>query len=958
VRLVVNGQLEARNVSGEQAPPIIIDVPITLSTGGEILAYRDIELRNGLRSEGGKILNALIGPTAALNAFTSEFMGETSLTGEVKFQGGSNHFIKILPGGKLITDGNTLFTGNIIEMTGQIVPGRIQNDMFLDLEGVTLTGTLINNDWLTIRESSPITLKNGGIIRTTTDSHLTLKANILSVGEGNRVEIIDGEVNVEGQIEIEAFYDQKGGEIDNKLTLLGGGSFSSGNGGTIEIEELHLNSGTYSIEGIEFTGSFSGSDSKLFINTGATVEIKSENVVFDLGIFDIGDDESNLAELTGEPSGGLILDGGVIQGTHPFVSNQLLLWRKGSFNIPSFGGDGSLVAVGDTQKSINFDITDSYNIMLFPDVSVEAGILIETDELILGGKITGGQNSVVTTSRIRSLPNSEVSVDIDLIFRGSLSVSNNSTLAIHGDVFEDTLATEKPFVIDGELSNVFFEIGDQGTLIIPNSNSINRLKSASILIDGGFFPGFDTRDNLILTEKSSLSFKNEILRSYETLDLRGSSSLLLSNTSFEANQILVEDNTNSKIVISENSTATIGGDLIVTGIRDFLTLNSSSLVINGNMDIDGDLPIRGGYRLAEPSLVSRDSILTVENLNLTDARAIVSGITGSTVRTKGDLDVGRRSRLSIDKNSLLIVDGEFEVSGITTGNDGATVVILGTANVGNLDVNWGGTLTGSGTVNGLLIKNNGLVAPGSSPGILTLNADYEQSATGVLEIEVAGTVPGDEHDQLLVNGNASLAGTLLVFNSGDYDWQSSTAIPVIQANSYTGMFDRVIVGGGSSRRTANLDIAGETLSVSTGSTTYLNFGDWRNAQFTAADLLDETISGPLSDPDNDGTGNFLEYVFDFVPQFTDAQEPIFDIQLNEAEDKLLIEVIFPWAKGMTDVEYTLQTSHDLETWTDLESTLTNTEPGEFAEMLTVEAEMDTTGNIPIYARLLVKEIEL
>jgi len=314
--------------------------------------------------------------------------------------------------------------------------------------------------------------------------------------------------------------------------------------------------------------------------------------------------------------------------------------------------------------------------------------------------------------------------------------------------------------------------------------------------------------------------------------------------------------------------------------------------------------------------------------------------------------------LSSYKNSLLIVDGEFEVSGITTGNDGATVVILGTANVGNLDVNWGGTLTGSGTVNGLLIKNNGLVAPGSSPGILTLNADYEQSATGVLEIEVAGTVPGDEHDQLLVNGNASLAGTLLVFNSGDYDWQSSTAIPVIQANSYTGMFDRVIVGGGSSRRTANLDIAGETLSVSTGSTTYLNFGDWRNAQFTAADLLDETISGPLSDPDNDGTGNFLEYVFDFVPQFTDAQEPIFDIQLNEAEDKLLIEVIFPWAKGMTDVEYTLQTSHDLETWTDLESTLTNTEPGEFAEMLTVEAEMDTTGNIPIYARLLVKEIEL
>ena len=138
----------------------------------------------------------------------------------------------------------------------------------------------------------------------------------------------------------------------------------------------------------------------------------------------------------------------------------------------------------------------------------------------------------------------------------------------------------------------------------------------------------------------------------------------------------------------------------------------------------------------------------------------------------------------------------------------------------------------------------------------------------------------------------------------------------------------------------------------------MNFGDWRGAHFSGTDLLDENISGPLADPDNDGMGNFLEYVFDYVPQFADAQEPIFDIQFNEVGDKLMIGVIFPWAHGMTDVEYTMQTSPNLGIWTDLESTLTSTEPGDFTDLLTVEAEIGSAGNIPIYGRLLVREIGL
>ena len=48
----------------------------------------------------------------------------------------------------------------------------------------------------------------------------------------------------------------------------------------------------------------------------------------------------------------------------------------------------------------------------------------------------------------------------------------------------------------------------------------------------------------------------------------------------------------------------------------------------------------------------------------------------------------------------------------------------------------------------------------------------------------------------------------------------------------------------------------------------------------------------------------------------------------------------------------------LEAWTDLESTVTETIEGEFADLITLIAEVESAGNIPLYGRLLVKEIEL
>jgi len=72
----------------------------------------------------------------------------------------------------------------------------------------------------------------------------------------------------------------------------------------------------------------------------------------------------------------------------------------------------------------------------------------------------------------------------------------------------------------------------------------------------------------------------------------------------------------------------------------------------------------------------------------------------------------------------------------------------------------GGTINGSGTLKGKLQNNGGTVAPGNSPGTLTINGAFEQAAGGTLAIEIGGTTAGTDNDRLHVTFPATLGGTL------------------------------------------------------------------------------------------------------------------------------------------------------------------------------------------------------
>jgi hypothetical protein len=60
------------------------------------------------------------------------------------------------------------------------------------------------------------------------------------------------------------------------------------------------------------------------------------------------------------------------------------------------------------------------------------------------------------------------------------------------------------------------------------------------------------------------------------------------------------------------------------------------------------------------------------------------------------------------------------------------------------------------------------VGGNSAAGYLLVFGNYTQTATGILEIELGGLVPGGNHDVFIVAGPASLAGTLTVGLHGTY----------------------------------------------------------------------------------------------------------------------------------------------------------------------------------------------
>ena len=127
----------------------------------------------------------------------------------------------------------------------------------------------------------------------------------------------------------------------------------------------------------------------------------------------------------------------------------------------------------------------------------------------------------------------------------------------------------------------------------------------------------------------------------------------------------------------------------------------------------------------------------------------------------------------------------MQSSGKTTVNSGTTVG----ASIINLQ---GGTFAGQGLVSAPLI-NSAILSPGGSPGVMTLapGKDYQQTTLGTLRIEVNGTSPGSQYDQLVIAGNATLSGGLQLLLGNGFTPRPGDQFQILTCASQSGSFSSI-----------------------------------------------------------------------------------------------------------------------------------------------------------------------
>ena len=167
-----------------------------------------------------------------------------------------------------------------------------------------------------------------------------------------------------------------------------------------------------------------------------------------------------------------------------------------------------------------------------------------------------------------------------------------------------------------------------------------------------------------------------------------------------------------------------------------LNLNGATLAIGAFSETVATVTLTSG------SITGATGVLTSTNTIQTESgtiSAILAGTNGLTQSTAGTTTL---SASNLYTGTTTINGGMLSVNGTITG-----AVTVGAA----------GTLAGNGSVG--TVTNQGVVSPGNSPGILTINGNYSQS--GALNDEIQGTNPvTPDFDQLIVNGTVSLGGAL------------------------------------------------------------------------------------------------------------------------------------------------------------------------------------------------------
>ena len=147
----------------------------------------------------------------------------------------------------------------------------------------------------------------------------------------------------------------------------------------------------------------------------------------------------------------------------------------------------------------------------------------------------------------------------------------------------------------------------------------------------------------------------------------------------------------------------------------------------------------------------------------------------------------------------------------------------------------GGQLAGTGTITAN-VTNSATISPGQSAGTLAIAGNLNLASTSTVQIEIGGTTPGTQYDQLHVTGQLALGGILNISVINSFNLAAGNLFDFLDWGSVNGKFSSVALptlSGSLAWYTSQLYNNGRMLVIDT------NFlpGDFnRDGHVNAADL--------------------------------------------------------------------------------------------------------------------------
>lgn len=301
--------------------------------------------------------------------------------------------------------------------------------------------------------------------------------------------------------------------------------------------------------------------------------------------------------------------------------------------------------------------------------------------------------------------------------------------------------------------------------------------------------------------------------------------------------------------------------------------------------------------------ILRDATLDGTPISI-DSRANIHVIQTGLLRLIGQ--VSNSKTLRVEDGGRLRIDGPVTLSG------GGEIHLVGAdSRIVNFQdslpddrlINVDNTIRGAGQIQFLAIENGGTIAPGASPGRLTV-AELTQKETASMELEIV-TAGNGEYDSIHALGAVALNGSLEVITPEGVDIQTGDRFEILQAGSITGSFADVIAPIHEQTGEGIFDIERTATAI-----TLIATRDYRRKvpydQWTRSQRLDGANSGLSDDPNQDGIPNVAAYYWGLP-----ALGPNTDrgIEIDESDAGLRLSFSSPLT--VEGVNISLEVSSDL-----------------------------------------------